>query len=148
MTLEQWESNGWIAKHRTSSEEISNLLAIVERDMKDVIEGTVSPDWRFGIAYNAALRLCTILLYVRGYRATRVAHHYYTINALSLILGEARKDDAQYLDACRNKRNIIEYDYVGSITEDDVEELVSFVKELKKDVIAWLTKHHPQFLDE
>lgn len=148
MTLEQWENNGWIAKHGTSSEEISNLLAIVERDLKDVSESTVSQDWRFGIAYNAALKLCTILLYSSGYRATRAAHHYYTIMALPFILGESHRDDAAYLDACRNKRNIVEYDYVGSVTEDDVGELVSFVEELKKDVIGWLKKHHPQYLDK
>lgn len=28
--------------------------------------GSISADWRFGIAYNAALKLCTILLYASG----------------------------------------------------------------------------------
>lgn len=54
--LKQWENNGWIVEHKTSPQEISNLLAIVERDLKDVSKGMVSTDWRFGIAYNAALK--------------------------------------------------------------------------------------------
>jgi hypothetical protein len=56
MTLKQWADNGWLKEHRSSAEEIGNLLAIVERDLKDASEGTVSSDWRFGIAYNAASR--------------------------------------------------------------------------------------------
>ncbi len=59
MTLKQWLADGWLREHRTSAEEIGNLLSIVDRDLKDATEGTVSQDWRFGIAYNAALKLCT-----------------------------------------------------------------------------------------
>ena len=146
MSLKTWENNHWVVRHTTSSKEITNLLAIVDRDIKDATEGMTSPDWRFGIAYNAALKLCTVLLHASGYRATRSSHHYYTINALPLILGEARKGDAEYLDTCRNKRNIVEYDYVGAVTEDDVEELISFIIELRDDVRQWLKKHHAELL--
>lgn len=60
MTLKQWADNGWLKRHQSSAEEIGNLLAIVERDLKDASRGAVSDDWRFGIAYNAALKLCTM----------------------------------------------------------------------------------------
>ena len=101
MTLKQWVDNGWLKPHQTSREEISNLLAIVERDLKDAAEGGISSDWRFGIAYNAALKLCTILLYVKGYRPIQGLHHYRTIAALPLILGNQKKSDSEYLNACR-----------------------------------------------
>ena len=39
-----------------SDEEIKDLLAIVDRDINDA-SGPISADWRFGIAYNAALGL-------------------------------------------------------------------------------------------
>lgn len=65
MTLKQWANNGWLKPHQTSREEVGNLLAIVDRDLEDA-QGSISPDWRFNIAYNAALKLCTILLYVKG----------------------------------------------------------------------------------
>jgi hypothetical protein len=45
------------------------LLSIVDRDLKDAREQAISPDWRLGIAYNAALKLCTVLLHASGYRA-------------------------------------------------------------------------------
>ena len=38
MTLKQWADNGWLKTHRTSREEMGNLLSIVERDLKDADE--------------------------------------------------------------------------------------------------------------
>ena len=90
MTLKQWADNGWLASHVTSTEEIANLLAIVDRDLADAGAG-ISPDWRFGIAYNAALKLCTVLLYAEGYRAARMLQHSRTIQPLPPIPGPERK---------------------------------------------------------
>jgi len=145
MSLKQWEVNGWLRKHETSPDEINNLLMIVDRDLKDASEG-ISADWRFGIAYNAALKLCTVLLYAEGYKAERTLQHYRTIQALPLILGQEKANDANYLDACRSKRNIVEYDYVGGATDDDADELMEYGKELRDDVMAWLKKVHPGLL--
>ena len=145
MSLKQWEVNGWLRKHETSPDEINNLLMIVDRDLKDASEG-ISADWRFGIAYNAALKLCTVLLYAEGYKAERTLQHYRTIQALPLILGQEKANDANYLDACRSKRNIVEYDYVGGATDDDADELIEYGKELRDNVMAWLKKAHPGLL--
>lgn len=134
MSLENWAKNGWLRSHKTSSQETQNLLAIVERDLEDARQSNLSPDWRFGIAYNAALKLCTILLYSSGYRPEKSLAHYRTLQALPLILGEKWQDDASYLDTCRIKRNIVEYDYVGGATDKDADELINFVKELKIEV--------------
>jgi len=142
MTLAQWADNGWLKTHRTSREEIGNLLSIVERDLKDAESG-ISADWRFGIAYNAALKLCTVLLYTRGYRPPHGSHHYRTIMTLPLILGKERKQDAEYLNACRIKRNTAEYDYTGVATDMDADELLTFSKEFKDDVEKWLEQKHP-----
>jgi len=106
----------------------------------------ISADWRFGIVYNAALKLCTILIYAEGYKPERSLQHYRTIQSLSLILGSEKKDDVNYLDTCRAKRNILEYDYVGGATDDDADELIEFVKDLRIEVVAWLKKHYPKLL--
>ena len=143
MSLKQWADNGWLKPHRTSREEINNLLNIVERDLLDA-QRDISPDWRFGIAYNAALKLCTILLYAEGYRPSRESQHYRTLAALPEILGDPKKADAQYLDDCRKKRNVVEYDYVGGASESDADELIGFVKEFKHEVITWLKKNRPE----
>lgn len=144
MTLKQWHDNGWLKPHQTSRQEIGNLLAIVRRDLADAQKRDISDDWRFGIAYNAALKLCTIMLYAEGYRPAQNLAHYRTLQSLPLILGSARKADAAYLDTCRTKRNTVEYDYAGGATEADANELIDFVVSLERDVLAWLKKRHPE----
>ncbi|MBT6504087.1 MAG: hypothetical protein HOK67_29785 [Deltaproteobacteria bacterium] len=146
MTLKQWFENSWLRQHKTKPSEISDLLQIVDRDLEDARERHISNDWRFGIAYNAALKLCTILLYAEGYRSERALQHYRTIQSLPLILGENRKDDAQYLDVCRSKRNIVEYDQIGAVSEQDADELIEFCCELRGDVLNWLRESHPELI--
>ena len=142
MSLQDWANNGWLRPHQSSLQEIADLLGIVERDLADA-SGNISADWRFGIAYNGALKLCTILLYASGYKAENAQQHYRTIDAMPLILGSQRRDDADYLNLCRRKRNITEYDRAGEATEADAAELIEFIKELRADVLAWLKKEHP-----
>jgi hypothetical protein len=62
MSLKDWAANGWLRPHQSSKQEVHDLFVIVDRDLKDAADGHISADWRFGIAYNAALKLCTILL--------------------------------------------------------------------------------------
>ena len=145
MTLKDWADNGWLRPHKTSAKEVASLLAIVDRDLTDA-SGSISPDWQFGIAYNAALKLCTILLYASGYRPEKALAHYRTIQSLGVILGEERKEDVEYLETCRKKRNVVEYDYVGGATRDDVEELIAFCNELRENILTWLSKNHPHLL--
>ena len=142
MRLQQWKTNGWLQAHQTTPAQIADLLAIVDRDLEDSMRD-LSPDWQFGIAYNAALKLCTILLYASGYRPEKNLAHYRTLAALPLILGDERKDDADYLDTCRAKRNTAEYDAAGTVSQSEADELREFAKELRRDVTAWLKANHP-----
>ena len=147
MSLKQWADNGWLRPHESSSQEITGLLAIVERDLSDA-EGDISADWRFGIAYNAALKLCIVLLHASGYRPEKNLQHYRSIAALPLILGDEWKDEADYLDTCRRKRNIAEYEMAGVASQQDATELVDFVKELRQEVWDWLKKNHSKLLPD
>jgi NAD(P)-dependent dehydrogenase (short-subunit alcohol dehydrogenase family) len=70
--------------HKSSKQEIGNLLGIVARDLKDSQAKDVSDDWRFAIAYNAALQAA-------GYRASRENHHSRVIQSLELTLGKDAK---------------------------------------------------------
>ena len=145
MSLKQWADNGWLRPHKTSPQEIADLLAIVDRDLDDA-ESEISADWQFGIAYNAALKLCTILIHVSGYRPEKTLQHYRTLAALPLVLGKEYKDDAPYLDACRTKRNTVEYEMAGAVTEAEATELAEFASKLRQDVMDWLKKNHPTIL--
>ncbi len=146
MSLKQWLDNGWLKKHNTGKQEINNLFQIVDRDLKDAKEKTISQDWRFGIAYNAVLKLCTILLVSEGYRPERTLQHYRTIFAMPEILGKEMREDAQYLDTCRKKRNIAEYDQIGNISETEAKELFKFAVNLRQQVLNWIKENHPQLL--
>ena len=146
MSLKEWVEFGWLRPHESSRQEIAGLLSIVDRDLKDANEHSISADWRFGIAYNAALKLCTILLHASGYRPEKTLQHYRTIQALPLILGDERKGDAAYLDACRAKRNTVEYTTAGAATDSDAEELMDFAKNLRDDVVSWLKTNYPGYL--
>ncbi len=148
MSLQQWAADGWLKAHRTSSQEVGTLLAIVRRDLADAGQKAVSADWRFGMAYNAALKLCTILLYAEGYRPAQNLAHYRTLQALPLILGKEHGEDVEYLDACRTKRNTAEYDYVGGATDADARELIGYAKELERVVLQWLKAAHPSLLPD
>ena len=144
MSLQTWQDNGWLRPHVTTRREIADLFAIVERDLADAKQSNLSPDWQFGIAYNAALKLCTFLLHAEGYRPEHTLNHYWTIAALPLVLGQKRQPDAAYLETCRRKRNVVEYDRVGEASGEDAVELVGFVEDLKTEVREWLCGSHPE----
>jgi hypothetical protein len=62
MSLQDWVRNAWLVPLKTSREEIQNLLGIVERDLRDSRAEGISNDWRFAIAYNAALQAAAAAL--------------------------------------------------------------------------------------
>lgn len=145
MSLEQWAKNRWLWPHKVSRQEISGMLSIVDRDLKDA-EGDISDDWKFGIAYNAALKLCTVLLNASGYRPDKLQAHFRTLQSLPLILGSEHKGDADYLDTCRKTRNTAEYESAGVATNAEAKELIDFTKRLRQDVLNWLKKNHPELI--
>jgi len=144
MSLQQWHKNGWLRPHQTNRKQIADLFEIVDRDLADARTARLSSDWQFGIAYNATLKLCTILLYAEGYRPERALAHYRTLQALPLILGDKRRSDADYLDSCRIKRNTVEYDVAGRTSPEEAAELIGFTDELQQDVLDWLRNGHPE----
>jgi hypothetical protein len=66
VSFADWVKNGWVVAHKSSKQEIGNLLGIVARDLKDSQAKHVSDDWRFAIAYNAALQAATAALAAAG----------------------------------------------------------------------------------
>lgn len=146
MSLESWEANGWLTKHTTSREEIQNVFGIIERDLAEC-KLVSSSDWRFSIAYNSALKCCLIPLYCRGYRTSRSGgDHYRAIQSLSLTLGQSFNDLRDYLDECRQRRNISDYEQAGTISDTEADSLVEEVDTLYDQVKSWLSEHYPQYL--
>ena len=75
-SLQDWLKNGWLKEHKTSREEVADLLAVADRDLAARKTAGLHNDSRFNIAYNAALQLASAALAIAGYKAERVNHHY------------------------------------------------------------------------
>lgn len=62
MSLRDWVQYGWLTEHKSSREEIKNLLGLAHRDLRACQVKGLDADWRFAIAYNAALQAATAAL--------------------------------------------------------------------------------------
>src|SRR2546422_3442555 len=82
VSLNAWVKNGWLVAHKTSPQEIKDLLGVADRDLRDCATKGLSDDWRLAIAYNAALQCATAALAASGYRASREARHYRVLQSL------------------------------------------------------------------
>jgi hypothetical protein len=123
------------------------LLICLElwRDLKDSQAKDVSDDWRFAIAYNAALQAATAALAASGYRAGRDGHHYRVIQSLELTVGKDSKFIGAF-DAFRKKRNVSSYDIGGGISHREVEEMIGVAQSLQRDIEQWIRKNHASLL--
>ena len=145
MSLQNWLSNGWLVPHQTSPQEISDLLAVAERDLKDCRTPGLSPDWRLNIAYNAALQTATAALAACGYRAAREAHHYRIIQSLAYTI-EASPVLVTQFDRFRKKRNIGAYERAGAVSDQEASEMVVFAQSIMKEIEGWLRKNYQELL--
>ncbi|PTX96556.1 hypothetical protein DB354_07820 [Opitutus sp. ER46] len=59
-----------------------------------------------------------------------------------MILGKTWPDGADCLDACRAKRNGLEYDAAGRVSAAEARELREFALELRVAVVDWLGTAH------
>lgn len=149
MSLELFVRKRYLKKEQTSADEIGSILEVVERDLELCKSESLNLDWRFNIAYNAALQLCKSALRAAGYRTSSGSpSHFVTIQCLPFIVGPAQTQRADFLDSCRSLRNQAEYDAAGVATESDVQGLIEETELLHGEVLAWLRQHHPDLLAE
>ncbi len=146
MTLKDLLADGRIRPHKTSAKEIADLLRVVNRDLADADVAQLSIDRRFVTAYNAALQLATIALHAAGYRTAATGHHWATFHVLPEIIGPQSQARTDYLDSCRSKRNVTDYDRAGEISEKELSEILAEVRRFRVDLVAWLRKNHPSLL--
>jgi hypothetical protein len=102
-------------------------------------------DWRFTIAYNAALQAATAALAVTGFRASRDNHHDRVIQSLEFTITPGEKFISTF-DACRKKRNITSYDLAGSVSGKEADEMIALATHLRKLTEAWIRATRPELL--
>ena len=145
VSLQDWQKNGWLTEHKTSPQEIADLLEVADRDLTDCRAPGLSPDWQLNIAYNAALQMATAALAAAGYRVARDAHHYRVIQSLTYTI-KADSDLISQFDQFRKKRNIGGYERAGMVSDQETQEMLTLAINLRSDVETWLRNNYPELL--
>jgi hypothetical protein len=138
-------NNRWISTAEPSQNQVSTLLAIADRDIQQSQTPGLGSEWRFDIAYNAALQAATAALAAAGFQAERQNKHMRTIECLAFTIG-IPQSDIDVLDACRRKRHKAVYDQVGSISDQEASEMLAMAQRVRRLVEEWIRKVHPDLL--
>jgi uncharacterized protein (UPF0332 family) len=146
MSLTLYLRNRWVRRHRPSRDEVTRLLAIADRDLEQSQTPGLVPEWRFDIAYNAALQLATAALAAAGYQAERQNKHMRTLECLEFVVN-IDQDTVSFLDRCRRKRHAAVYDRVGAISEHEADEMLAAATRLRAQIGSWLQQEHPDLVD-
>src|SRR5258706_6625440 len=145
MSLKQWQANGWIKPHAPTPQEMESLFELIARDLRDCRAKGLSDDWKFNIAYNAALQLANAALNASGYEVQKgESGHYRAIQSLEFTVGLANKEVGQ-LDGFRKKRSQSVYDAAGMISDKEVKEMVELATTRSSRVNGWIAKNHAKF---
>jgi hypothetical protein len=146
MSLEEWRKNGWLLKHQPDASEIAELFEVADRDLHDCRTRGLSDDWRFGIAYNAALQISRAALQASGYEAAKGgSQHLRVVQSLEFTVS-ADQSLVDQFDTFRKKRGAAVYDRAGAISQTDAEEMIKLATGLRKTVEKWMRNNHPNLL--
>ena len=148
MSLENYFKNGWLKKEATSPQEIADQLGLVSRCMKDASVEGISDDLRFYTTFNAVLALANIALRASGYRTTtQPGHHMRTIETLEYTI-QADNKTIRKIMAFSKKRNVASYDSAGSISNEELKQILSTAESLQQTVETWLATNYPELLKQ
>ena len=147
MSLEEWLNQGQLRQHKTSKNEIKQLLDVFARDMADAEIDTISIDRRFATADNAALMVSTAALATSGYRTAGSGHHYWTIQSLVFTLKLDDKTIEEF-NRFRRKCNTIDYERIGTVSEREVLEILDLARRIRERLEIWLKENYPEFARE
>lgn len=144
MSLERYAENAWLRREATSSQEIADQFGIVERCMNDAAVEGISDDLRFYTTFNAVLALANAALRASGYRITnQQGHHTRTLETLEYTIGADPKLIRKLL-AFSKKRNVASYDSAGSISHQELKDILATAEELRYNVESWVESNHPE----
>lgn len=146
MSLADWLKNGWLEAHSTDAAETAEGFERVKRDLADAKILALSADWRFTIAYNAALSAASIALAAAGYRPGREAHHHRLIASLALTV-KLPPAEVRRLDYYRQKRNVSHYRRSGGVSDAEADEINAFAVGLAERVRDYVTATRPDLMN-
>jgi hypothetical protein len=79
-----------------------------------------------------------------GYRlASTQAHHRLTFDAARLALGASAVRSLDFFEACRRKRNVIDYDRSSVARKTEAKEVIDEARSFLELVEHWIKTHQP-----
>ena len=143
MSLTQWQANGWLKPHVPTVQAIANQFALAARDLRDCKAKGLSDDWKFNIAYNAALQLANAALNAAGFEVGKgESGHFRAIHSLEFTIGVAPAEVRQ-LDGFRKRRSQSVYDAAGVVSPTEVKEMIQLAAAMLPRVGNWIRSNHP-----
>lgn len=110
MSWKKLQAEGKVHLHKTDKKELDHLWAVIVRDFEDATIQELPDDRRFATAYNAALQTAKMSVACAGFRlAGTQGHHRLTFEAARVALGASATRPLNLFEACRRKRNMIDY---------------------------------------
>lgn len=136
-------AEGKVRAHTTSKRELDDLREVIARDIADASISALSADRRFATAYNAALQTAKMVIACTGYRVTGLGHHQTTFEAAEIALGSSSASTFAYFDACRRKRNTVDYDRAAVASDTEATDILREAKDLLILSEQWIGNNHP-----
>ena len=125
-------------------QELDDLRAVIERDLRDASLPAISTDGRFGLAYDASRLLSVMVVRCLGYRLRpHGGGHRNTFLALRAARVPGVSSRAAYLERCRKKRNDASYVRVSEVSTLESDELLEIALRFQEEVESWITRHAP-----
>jgi hypothetical protein len=147
MSFKKLLQQGKLHAHSTSAAELKELRKVITRDLADASLQGLSEDRRFATAHNAALQTAKMAIACAGYRVGSIpGHHRVSFEATKLALGKSGAHLADYFDACRRKRNEIDYTGAAIATATEADEILLHAKSFLKLVEGWIASAHPALI--
>jgi hypothetical protein len=125
--------------HHSSKQELDELRAVIKRDLADAAIPALSEDRRFATAYNAALQTAKMAIACSGRHWTSRPQ----FRVCGVALGKRVDTLVLFFDACRRKRNVIDYTGVQIATSTEAAELLHRAQEFSALVEVWIKTSHP-----
>ena len=147
MSLEAWREAGLVVPSEATPEEIADLFAVAEIDLRDAAIAELSPERKLGCAYGAILSAGRAALHAAGYRVPKSnpSHHHYVILSLRYTVGLAPSVVLQ-IEALQKKRNTADYVRVGGVSDALAAEACALAGDLLKSVCQWVITNHQDLL--
>lgn len=124
------------------------MLALVERNLKDCQASGISIDQRFKTACEAALVTAKAALHASGFRTIGGGpQHHDLIFSLPLTI-ETETELVIKFQAFGKKRHLASYEVMGTISEQELKEMIELAQHLRQRVKEWLKANHPELLED